>query len=93
MRVLVRPELVRCPPCGNPATRQRWEAYKPNDIVETVILGRALAVAVKGSADDWAGYIGCGSEEEVARGGHKLPVAVATAIFDDCIFACGAYRR
>ena len=94
MRIIVRREIARCPPCGNPSTRQRWEAYQRGDVVQTVVLGHALAVAIKGNVDDWAAYIGCASEGEnnVATGGHKLPRAVAEALFDDCVFACGTYR-
>ena len=95
MRVLVRQELAgRCGPCSDPRVRQRWDAYEPGSVVETVILGHALAVAVKGTADDWAGYIGSTEEGEqaVARGGQKLTKAVAAAVFDDCVLGCGVYR-
>ena len=92
MRVVVRSELSRCAPCQDPHVRARWDSYQVGDVVETQVLGRVLAVAVRGNVDDWAAYIGCGTEQEVKAGGHKLPPELAKHLFDDCIFLCGVYR-
>mgnify|MGYP001594519865 CR=1 FL=1 len=76
-----------------------WSKFKPRDIIDTIYLGDVKVVAVKGTAPDpvgdWAAYIGHSdqADEKIAVSGHKLPMQIARAIFDQKLLECHGYRR
>jgi hypothetical protein len=74
------------------ALRQYWNSLDGDAVFDIYMLGEVRAVAVKGTNDDWAAYIGTGDNSRVAAHGAKLTEQQARTFFTQALMDCGHYR-